>query len=230
MKKLIATGVVLSTLLGTTPQISILTTANTKIHNENNFKKWTPIPEYFEYIEKYFNSKTEQEKQELKENLLSAISLKKDVVTFDKSKLNQKIWDLKIYQIIISDEYLKILNLYYKDKLLTFDEQGKAHFNFSTLEKVKINGIWYETHWYWFSIAELHFSSEVIENITDGGLSVTEIAVMIIEAFPPAAPAAIVIATFITINIVGLRAYDYGRGAWMQLYLFTIPTFVFGSN
>ncbi|MBP1525509.1 MAG: hypothetical protein H9Q67_03250 [Spiroplasma ixodetis] len=39
MKKLIASGFVLATLLGTTPQISNLTVVNTKIHNENNLKK-----------------------------------------------------------------------------------------------------------------------------------------------------------------------------------------------
>lgn len=237
MKKLIATGFVLSTLLGTTPQISTLTTTNTnsKIHSENKIQKWTPTPEDFEYIDKYFKSKTVQEIQELKENLLSAIGLKNDVVTFDKSKLNQNIWDLKIYQIITSDEYLKTLNWYYQYKLLTFDEQGKAHFNFPLLSNSKYKyesniDWWIESHVYWFGYWRLHLSSSAIETIAEGGTSVTEIAEQIIEAAPYLAPVALVIAGWVTANVAGLKVYDYGRGAWVA-YLAMIPVPVgFGSN
>lgn len=229
MKKNIANSFVLATLLGTTPQISILTTANTKLHNENNLQKWTPTPEDFEYIEKYFNFKTEQEKQELKENLLSAIGLKNDVVVFDKTKLNEKKWDLKIYQIITSDEYLKTLNWLYKNKMLTFDEQEKAHFNFPKIKNLKIDGIWYETYWYWFGWAKLHLSSSKIEAFTDFGESTTEIAEQIIEVAPYLVPVALIIASVITANAAILKSYDYGNGAWLGLLWF-IPDMGFGSN
>lgn len=232
MKKLIASGFVLSTLLSTTPQICTLTTSttNSKMHNVKDLQKLNLTPADIEYIEKYFNSKTEKEKQELKENLLSAIGLKNGSVVFDKTKLNQKMWDIKIYQIITSAEYLKTLNCYYQNKLLTFDVQGKAHFSFSLLKNFKIDGFWVETQWYWFGFCRLHLSSSAIEAFTEGGLSVTEIAVMISEACPLLIPGALVIAGVITANIFLIRSYDYGRGAWMGLYGTIIPTFIFGSD
>lgn len=114
--------------------------------------------------------------------------------------------------------------------MLTFDEQGKAHFNFPKIINLKIDGIWIETEWYWFGYCRLHLSSSAIEAFTDGGLSVTEIAIMISEACPPLAPAALVIAGVITANAFLIRSYDYGRGAWMGLYAMFIPTFTFGSD
>ncbi|WP_342253986.1 hypothetical protein [Spiroplasma endosymbiont of Zeiraphera isertana] len=233
MKKLIASGFVLATLLGTTPQISSLTTVNTKINNENNLQKWTPTPEDFEYIEKYFKTKTVQEIKELKENLLSAMGLKNDVVTFDKSKLNQKIWDLKIYQIITSDEYLRVLNWYYKNKMIIFDTQGKAHFNSPLLNNRKYkygSDWWIESYVSWFGYWRLHLSSSAIESITEGGTTVTEIAEQIIEAAPYLGPFALVIAGWVTANIAGLKAYDKGLRAWVA-YFAMIPVPVgFGSN
>lgn len=232
MKKLIATGFVLSTLLGTTPQISTLvTTTNLKPKNINDSQKWTTTPEDFEYIEKYFKTKTVQEIQELKENLLSAISLKNDVVVFDKSKLNQKIWDLKIYQIITSDEYLQVLNWYYKNKIIIFDEQGKAHFNTPLFKNLKIDGIWFETYIYWFGYCRLHFSSSAIESITEGGTTVTEIAQQIIEAAPYLGAVALLIAGWVTTNIAGLRAYDYGKGSWVAFHVAApVIPLGYGSN
>lgn len=236
MKKLITTGFVLSTLLGTTPQISTLTTipnTNPKIHHENNLQKWKATPEDFAYIKKYFKTKTVQEIQKLKENLLSAIDLKNDVVTFDKSKLNQKIWDLKIYQIITTNEYLQVLNWYYKNKWLVFDKKGKAHFNSPVLNNSKYknsNDWWIESYVYWFGYWRLHLSSNAIESITEGGTTVTEIAEQIIAAAPYLGPIALVIAGWVTANIAGLRAYDRGSGAWVA-YLAMIPIPVgFGSN
>ncbi|MBP1525564.1 MAG: hypothetical protein H9Q65_05580 [Spiroplasma ixodetis] len=230
MKKLIASGFVLAALLGTTPQISNLTVANTKINNENNLKKLNLTPTDIEYIEKYFNSKTEQEKQELKENLLGAIGLKNDVVTFDKTKLNQKIWDLKIYQIITSYEYLKTLNWYYKNKMLTFDEQGKAHFNTPLLQNFIKGNVWLESYWYWFGYCRLHLDSSSIEAFIDGGAEATEIAQQIAE-IPGLDVAAVVIAGIITGYTFTLKSYDYGRGAWFAFYMpiIFIPL-GFGSN
>lgn len=231
MKKLIASGFVLSTLLSTTPQICTLTTSttNSKMHNVKDLQKLNLTPADIEYIEKYFNSKTEKEKQELEENLLSAIGLKNGSVVFNKTKLNQKMWDIKIYQIITSAEYLQTLNWYYQNKLLIFDAQGKAHFKFSLLKKLKIDGIWYETYWYWFGWAKFHLSSSKIEAFTDFGESTTEIAQQITEACPLLAPVSLVIAGVITANAVILKSYDHGRGAWLGLLWF-IPDMGFGSN
>ncbi|WP_308150292.1 hypothetical protein [Spiroplasma sp. AdecLV25b] len=230
MKKLIATGFVLSTLLGTTPQISTLTTtSNLKTNNINNSQKLNLTPADFEYIKKYFSSKTEQEKQELKENLLSAISLKNDVVVFDKLKLNQKIWDLKIYQIITSYEYLKTLNWYYKNKILTFDEQGKAHFNFPLIQNVKGN-VWLESYWYWFGYCRLHLDSSAIEAFIDHSAEATEIAQQIAE-IPGLDIAAVAVAGIMTGYSFTLKSYDYGNGAWFAFYMPVI--FIplgFGSN
>lgn len=65
MKKIIASSFVLATLLGTTPQISTLTiaTINLKTNNINNSQKLNLTPADFEYIEKYFNSKSEKKKK-----------------------------------------------------------------------------------------------------------------------------------------------------------------------
>ncbi|WP_375317849.1 hypothetical protein [Spiroplasma endosymbiont of Virgichneumon dumeticola] len=229
MKKFITSSLVLTTLLSTTPQITTLSKTN-NIENLQYKEQHKSID--FDYVEKYFATKTEQEKQVLKENILGVISLANGAIVFDSAKLNKKIWDFKIYQIITSDEYLQVLHVYYQNKFLIFDEKGKASFNFATqaVKNLNIEGIWYETYWYWFSIAKLHFSSAIIEEFTEGGLSVAEIAAMISEACPPLSPAAFAIAAVITANAFILKAYDYGRGAWMELYLFTIPTLKFGSN
>ncbi|WP_425381338.1 hypothetical protein [Spiroplasma endosymbiont of Polydrusus pterygomalis] len=228
MKKLIVSSFVLSTLLATTPQINTLTTVNTKIHHENNLQKWTPTPEDFQYIEKYFKTKTVQEIQELKENLLSAIGLKNDVVTFDKTKLNQKIWDLKIYQIITSDKYLQVLNWYYKNKIIIFDEQGKAHFNFFLSKKVNESSWWIESYAYWFGYWRLHLSSSAIEVFINHSAEATEIAEQLAEV-PFINVGAVAIAAILTANAAMLKSYDYGRGAWMGWYIL-IPCMGFGSN
>ncbi|WP_425381808.1 hypothetical protein [Spiroplasma endosymbiont of Polydrusus pterygomalis] len=231
MKKIMATGFVLTILLGTSPQIRTLTVANTKINHKNNLQDWTPTPENFKYIEKYFKTKTVQEIQELKENLLSAIGLKNYLVTFDKTKLNQKMWDLKIYQIITSDEYLQVLNWYYKNKIIIFDEQGKAHFNILLFKNLNIDGIWFETYIYWFGYCRLHFSSNTIASITEGGTTITEIAEQIIEVAPYLGPVALLIAGWVTANIAGLRAYDYGKGSWVAFHVAApVIPLGYGSN
>ncbi len=228
MKKIITTSFVLTTLLGTTPQISTLRVRHTKINNKNNLQKWTPTPEDFEYIEKYFKTKTVQEIQELKQNLLSAIGLKNDVVTFDKTKLNKKIWDLKIYQIITSDQYLQVLNWYYKNKIIIFDEQGKAHFNSFLSKKVNESSWWIESYAYWFGYWRLHLSSSAIEAFIDHSAEATEIAEQL-AAVPFINVGAVAIAAILTANAAVLKSYDHGRGAWMGWYIL-IPCMGFGSN
>ncbi|WP_375318001.1 hypothetical protein [Spiroplasma endosymbiont of Virgichneumon dumeticola] len=93
-----------------------------------------------------------------------------------------------------------------------------------------MNRVWVETKWYWFGYCKLHLSASVVEAFTEEELSVTEIAIMISEACPPLAPATLVIAGVITANVLLIKNYDYGHGAWMGLYAMAIPTFTFGND
>lgn len=212
MKSFLLSSLIVSNTTLLSPTIS-LTKENAFNHNykTNNC----------DLFDQEFKNKSIIELKIMKENLINAISIKNQQILVDKNKLNQKIWNTSIYQLITSDKYTKSLALQLKMGLISFNKNKQIKFETQNNE---VN-IWAESHWYWFGYWKLHFSHDGIDTLGESGHGAAAISLV----FPPAAPAALSIAGVVLANTALLRAYDYGNGSWLGIYLL-VPDMGWGSN
>lgn len=112
--------------------------------------------------ELWYQSKSQLEITQLKNNLVNSISLVNYKVLVNKKMLLKKLW-LEKFDFLTSKEYANRLNFLYKFKLMKFDYK-KLIFNDGIFYSQE-NGIWFESSWWWFRYWRMHIENDITQKI-----------------------------------------------------------------
>lgn len=147
----------------TTPLISSfnsIATVSKKVETLDDYK----LEQKNKYHENFqwYRSKSTNEISKLKNNLLNSLCLTNDTVILKKEMIDNHLWQEK-FELLMSEKYLNSLNFLFKINLLKFiDNQpvfkDKSFYN-------EVNGIWFESSWWWFGYWRMHFESDITQKI-----------------------------------------------------------------
>jgi len=172
----------------------------------------------------------------LKANLVDSITLVNGKIVINYQNLNQKLFSKNTYKILKSPEYLKSLEEFYQMHQIAFNSNHHIIFA-DDIHLLKLSGVWFESHWYWWGYWILHLNSnrcqqliKLIANAAKLAASSAVIQKVIVGLLKnwTTISLAIVLALFIIGIECTLLFYDHGAGVWFGIWTL-IPTCA-GSN